>query len=117
MGQALTLQWFEPPKTFRVIYIEDLMKVIHPIVWTPNFEDLLACLENDFHYQPIKNILVFTEFNMDAKRNSRNVVIHCQQGYAALIPAYRKIEPDIHLYYYGLDMQATLNYSDYAKNR
>jgi hypothetical protein len=97
-------------KEFRVIYLEDMFKKLHPIAWDPSFGSLLECLERDFDYMPVGNILVFTEFNMDAKRSSRNVVVHCQRGYDALVPAYRKIEPDMHLFYYGIDLRATAAY-------
>lgn len=99
-----------PRKEFRVIYVEDMYKQLHPIAWGPSFESLLECLLVEFGYRPVKDILVFTEFNMDPKRGSRNVIVHCQRGYDALVPAYRKIEPDMHLFYYGIDMQATATY-------
>lgn len=97
-------------KEFRVIYLEDMFGQLHPIAWGHSFNDLLEFLELEFGYTPVRNILVFTEFNMDAKRSTRNVVVHCQRGYDALVPAYRKIDPDMHLFYYGIDLQATAAY-------
>ena len=81
---------------YHVVYLEK-NKTLYSIVWHRSYADLLLVLKNDFQYHH-SNRLYFED------GTGKKLHVTSESMYQALVPKYKKYEPDIEIYYVTLEL-------------
>jgi hypothetical protein len=81
---------------YKIIYLQDQRQRYYSIQWPDTFAELLQVLRLDFNYSPKDNKVLVDDIS------DHGMYVKSQTSFMGLVPKYKKIEPDIHVFYVGL---------------
>jgi hypothetical protein len=86
-------------KHYKIIYLQDQRNCCYCINWPENYVDLLQVLRIDFNYKPFNNTILIDGVS------EQGMYVKSQPSFEGLIPRYKKIQPDIDIFYIGLKIE------------
>jgi hypothetical protein len=90
-------------QTKRIIYVQDENNRNFPLVWSKSYYDLLLHLKTTFNYVPYNDMLVVDD------AADIEMCVKSQETFDALLPKYKKMEPNLNVFYINIDLSTKKN--------